>query len=273
MRSRQPLCAGRREIVDAPKDVAAEDQRASVALSVAHRYPSAMQHTLLAALALFTCACASTRTVETWGTMREVLRGGQSEGRVDLVDFKSDGGEQGEWIGVGAMAGLQGEVTLAAKRVWIAEARDGGATVREARAGDQAALLIAAKVREWKVFALGSVADLADLEARIAAILDEQGWPRTDPIPLRVIGQAYDLDLHVIDGACPIANPTGPPPFRATRSGNVTLVGFFAEGAAGVITHHDRRTHLHAILTGAEPLTGHLDALSLDNALLSLPVR
>ncbi len=202
--------------------------------------------------------------------MREVLRDGQDDGRVQLLDFA---GGEGEWIGVGAMAGLKGEVTLAAKRVWISEVGSDGATVRKAQAGDQAALLIAARVREWKVFPLGTLLSLDDLEARIAAILDEQGWPRNEPIPLRVIGQAYNLKLHVIDGACPIANPTGAPPFRATRSGNVTLVGFFAEGSAGVITHHDRRTHLHAIFTGAEPLAGHLDALSLDNALLSLPVH
>ena len=50
--------------------------------------------------------------------MREVLRDGQDEGRVELLDFA---GGEGEWIGVGAMAGLKGEVTLAAKRVWISE--------------------------------------------------------------------------------------------------------------------------------------------------------
>ena len=99
--------------------------------------------------------------------MREVLRDGQDEGRVELLDFA---GGEGEWIGVGAMAGLKGEVTLAAKRVWISEVGSDGATVRKAQAGDQAALLIAARVREWKVFPLGTLLSLDDLEARIAAI-------------------------------------------------------------------------------------------------------
>jgi hypothetical protein len=50
----------------------------------------------------------------------------------------------------------------------------------------------------------------------------------------------------------------------------VELVGFFAEGAAGRLTHHGRRSHLHAV---ADEVMGHLDEVALERAVLLLPMR
>ena len=50
----------------------------------------------------------------------------------------------------------------------------------------------------------------------------------------------------------------------------VQLVGFFAEGAAGRLTHHTHRSHLHAV---AGDVMGHLDEVALVHATLLLPSR
>ena len=47
-------------------------------------------------------------------------------------------------------------------------------------------------------------------------------------------------------------------------------VEHFVEGAVGVLTHHSRRSHLHAIAGGK---AGHLDDISLRDARLLLPLR
>jgi hypothetical protein len=84
-----------------------------------------------------------------------------------------------------------------------------------------------------------------------------------------VHGIAEECSLHVVAGACPIARPDGPPPRRhSAANAPVELAGFYAEGAAGELTHHDRRTHLHAIAPGA---MGHLDTIRMRNAVLLVP--
>lgn len=233
-----------------------------------------MQKLLMIALACLACACASSPSVQTWGTLREVFAEGATEGRVELIgDGRFVGAAGSEWIGVGALAGLDGEVTLAEQHVRVSRVVDGEAHTRAAEPGDQAALLIAAEVRGWTVYSIGPIADLATLEAELGALLEREGYPLDEPTPIRISGRATALDLHVIAGACPIANPDGPAPFRATYTGPVTLVGFYAEGLAGTVTHHGRRVHLHGIVPAAEPAAGHLDAVQLENASIHLPQR
>ena len=83
------------------------------------------------------------RGVTTWGTMREVLRQGKSEGRVALANIATP-----HTIGVGALEGLAGEVTIVDGRVLVASATignddaNGVALGRDATDTDRAALLV-----------------------------------------------------------------------------------------------------------------------------------
>lgn len=243
----------------------------------APRYARGMQNTALAFVLLVLSACSSIGGVQTWGSMREVLKEGATEGRVALAEdgaFVGSGGS--EWVGVGALEGLAGEVTIGGQRVWVSAVEEGKLSVRPAEPGDRAALLVAAEVDGWTVFSLGPQADLLALEAALGALLEDEGYRLDVPVPVRLTGRAAALDLHVIDGACPIANPDGPPPFRGSYSGRVTLVGVYAEGRAGELTHHGRRTHLHAVVEGegGTPVAaGHLDDLQLEEVSVFLPER
>ena len=136
---------------------------------------------------------------------------------------------------------------------------------------DRAALLVLADVARWEEHELGGCADNEELERAIAAVLLERDHDLAEPLPVRVCGRATDLALHVLAGACPIANPSGPAPWRWRGAcDEVELVGFLAEGAAGRLTHHGRRSHLHAVTDEA---MGHLDEVALERAVLLLPVR
>jgi hypothetical protein len=178
--------------------------------------------------------------------MHAVLREGSSEARVALAGL----GEPGA-IGVGALAGLAGEVTVIDRRVLVATAapaRDPGRAperldLREAGRDDHAALLVLAVVPEWEPHEIGACGDYGELEEAIAELLLRRGHDLARPIPVRVRARASDLRLHVVAGACPIANPAGPAPWRwRGRSDDVELVGLFAEGEQGRITHHARRS-------------------------------
>ena len=228
------------------------------------------------ALALLATACATPTPeapeVRTWGTMREVLRDGQVEGRIAPLAVTGP-----HTIGVGALAGLAGEVTIVDGRVLLALADPAGEDLpprelhlRAASGDDQAALLVIAEVRRWVEHPLPACADYGALDAAIADRLRAEGYTPGTPVAIRVRGTAARMDAHVIAGACPIAHPDGPAPFRYTvREEAVELVGFHAEGAAGRLTHHTHTSHLHAIDSSGR--SGHLDEIALRDAVLLVP--
>lgn len=197
--------------------------------------------------------------------MSEVLREGHSEGRVDL----SVAAEPGV-VGVGALEGLMGEVTVVDGQVMLAVPGPGESIgLRPPAPGERATLLILAKVSIWERIPLPDCANYAALEDAIAAALAERGHDPSTPVPVRVSGRAHSLQFHVLNGACPYAQPDGPPPRRySSADAKVELVGFYAEGSGGELTHHDHRSHLHAIVAGA---MGHLDEVALREAVLLLP--
>lgn len=210
--------------------------------------------------------------VSTWGTMREVLRQGKSDGRVALTTITDS-----STVGVGALANLAGEVTVLNGRVLVAsfaeEANEGvdptAPRLREATAEDSAALLVLANVPSWEEVRIDDCSSLTQLEAAIGEQLRQRGMDVLRAQPVRIRGRARHLSLHVIAGACPIANPAGPPPWSFTGAvEDVELVGFYAEDAAGTLTHHNRHSHLHAV---SDSLMGHLDEVFLEDAVLFLP--
>lgn len=215
-------------------------------------------------------------TLRTWGTMRHVLKLGNTQARVTPVEVVKPTS-----IAVGAMAGLGGEITVIDGETWVAEPIPGSTAdqaprLRRATAHDQATLFVQADVPAWQEIELGACRDYAELETKIGAQLDRLGWSRTAPTPVRVRGQATALEMHVIRGACPIAQPEGPAPWRLQQSVSaqqaieVELVGIYAEQAAGRLTHHTHVSHLHAKTAQS---MGHLDGISLRQATLLLPTQ
>lgn len=209
--------------------------------------------------------------VATWGTMREVLREGRSDGRVSLATIATAGS-----VGVGAMADLAGEVTILDGRVLVAagdelDLETATPRVREAVVGDSAALLVLASVPSWEEVPIGNSASYAELETTIAKQLRQRGSDLSKAQPVRIRGRAPHLALHVIAGSCPVANPSGPQPWRFSGPvEEVELVGFYVEEATGRLTHHNRKSHLHAV---ANQFMGHLDEVTLEDAVLLLPAQ
>ena len=226
-----------------------------------------MRSRIWTSLAVTLCAAAcqpSTTDLRAFGSMREVMRQGQDEGRVDLHPFTAT-----KAIGVGALADLAGEVTIIDGQVLVATVTDGAAAVRTATDQDRATLLLAQEVPAWHKHPIDACADYAELERRIAEALSAHGFDLDTPTPIRVTGATTRLQVHVIAGACPIATPQGPKPWRYDGpADNVRLVGFYVENAAGKWTHHNHQSHLHAV---SDQAMGHLDEVTMTAAVLWLP--
>ncbi len=98
-------------------------------------------------------------------------------------------------------------------------------------------------VPEWTEHSLPPVANIPDLEGAIREAVLDQGLSFATPFPFLVRGTAAELHVHVLNHSCPIANPEGPEPWRFTGTDKSTiLVGFYAQDAAGVLTHHGQNS-------------------------------
>ena len=210
-------------------------------------------------LTLFAGCAASTQVVQ-HGGMREVLREGNTQPRISLVEVAQRPGA----IGVGALAGLAGEVTVVDGNVWVARSRDGSAIISGPAVvpGDNATLLTVAYVDRWVEVPLPRGGGGAELAKSIAAAARGQGIDTSKPFPFVVDGQLTELEAHVIAGSCPIANPEGDAPWRFTLEKPTAglLVGFYAEGQDGVMTHHGDKTHTNVVIDrDGRTVTAHAD--------------
>ncbi len=197
------------------------------------------------------------------GAMRTVLAEGHTQGRVDLADIA---GRRGVYA-LGALAGLDGEVTVLAGQVWLSRVGDNGAIMTERMNGHlpQATLLTSTHVPGWRPVAIGRDVPMDDLEDFIRHRAADAGIDTTRPFPFLVMGPVGNLTGHVVNGACPHATIAGAAPaiFELPTAPTAQLIGFFAEDAAGVMTHHGQRTHMHVFVQAAHPIAGHVDRVDL----------
>lgn len=210
-------------------------------------------------------ACASSGwegRVETHGTMREVMREGRTEGRVELGDAVGR-----HSYGVGALAGLQGEIAVLDGEVWIGRPREAGvASAREEADEELATLLALTEVRAWHEVVVERDLSPAELEARVAEVGAAVGLGIGQPWPFVLEGDFLALEAHVLNGACPYAGelPPGMEPVRRSFAmARGRAVGFHAPGEGGRIVHHGESLHAHVVLARPEPFVAHVDRTGL----------
>ncbi|MEW6071478.1 MAG: acetolactate decarboxylase [Planctomycetota bacterium] len=223
------------------------------------------------------CAAGWSGRIESWGTLKSVLRDGDTSGRVPLgaIPVTPDS------VGLGMIEGLDGEILILGTEVWQARAPTEDRV--SASAGDpadvRAAFLLHARVRRWREFAVEGDLSWAQLEARLAELALTVGLGTEETWPFLVEGPLADLESHVVRGQCPFAPapagaPGNPPLCFAIAAEQGTLVGFYSLALPGTYTHAGSRLHAHALLSGEHSFVGHLDAVTVRaGAVIRLPVR
>jgi len=212
-------------------------------------------------------------SVGRWGSVREALREGRSEGRVEVGEVVGSPYA----MGVGAVAHLDGEITVLDGEVWVTRAGSDGRleTVRGDGTGVEATLLALARVERWRSVPLPPAPGQAGLGMAVLQAVERAGLAEAETVPFQIRGEFSGLEAHVVRGACPLAPSADPEaddaPVRIRRNrASGVLVGFLTRLPAGELTHHGQRAHVHVLLDDGP--SAHVDQVDVAaTAVLMLP--
>jgi acetolactate decarboxylase len=220
--------------------------------------------------------------ISQYGEMRVVLGQGRHEGRIRLGELT----KRSHCYAVGALEGLAGEVTVLDGKIVVTRVDEAGRPVADsAEPKDaQAAMLVAAYVSRWSERRIDDSVSTEEFESFLRRSARAAGLDVSKPFPFMIEGDLTALEMHVINGACPMRArrlgrelPAAQQPYRGSMAQTEgRLIGIYAEGAAHRLTHHGTETHTHALLKNKEGkmLTGHVERVGVSaGAVLRLPVR
>lgn len=185
---------------------------------------------------------------------------------------------------VGALAEGAGEITVSDSGVWLSYGKDGmDSAVRAIPEGEQALMVVTARVEKWKEVTVPNDMPEADFHQFVLAEAGRAGIDTGAPFPFQVDGPAKGLSWHVINGRNPeFRGHGGPhlmnnPPMKLLKErlerASATLIGFYSAGIQGEFTHPGESWHVH-VLFRDENRAGHVDEVTIaEGALLKLPLN
>jgi acetolactate decarboxylase len=195
------------------------------------------------------------------GELKKVMMSGDLKGTIDLKALS----KLPHVYAVGALEGLQGEVTILAGTPSIARVRDGKVVVSQVAQG-KACVLVYAQVKHWKELPLPkAIRSLAQLEGFAVDAARKEGTNVNRPFPFLVKGKVTEAKYHVLRHPGAVKDPQdlhGKAQVLFTfKGGVVELVGFYSDQHLGIFTCGG---NLHVHLRSADgKLSGHLDEVEL----------
>jgi len=227
-------------------------------------------HLAAAFLAVALSGCAGTSPAShdellRVGSMHETIGQQQHQARMSVDALR----DTPHFYGVGALAGLRGELTLLDSDAVVTSVGADGAP-RPAVDGEQATMVVGRSVANWSSARNDRAVPAAGFEAFVKQRAAQAGVDTSAPFVFLVEGEFTGVRLHVINGACPLHARLHDMPLAAdVRPFELadavlrgTLVGVYAERAVGELTHPDTSVHSHLVYddpsTGAR-VTAHLE--------------
>lgn len=220
------------------------------------------------------------------GHFRHMMHSGDTTGRVELAALAQ---RRGQW-GVGATAGLRGEIIQIDGQLLVSPGSDAQGRVRPAQPGEQAVLFASASVAAWHEVVVPQDMDAAAFEVFLVEQARASGLEADQPFVFRVDGRFPHLVWHVVTGEPAPTEQGGGHGSHGGHGGahanersdmrlfrqpgaSGELVGVYSGAALeGAVSHPGERLHIHYIDREAT-VSGHVDRFSLAaGAVLRLPV-
>lgn len=224
------------------------------------------------------------------GNFKRMMHTADTRGTVALASLPQP---EGAW-GVGAIAGLKGEIVQLDGRLLVSPGSDAQGRVRAPQDGEAAVLFAGGRVQLWQDIAVPSDMDSATFETFVREQAQTLGLAADQPFVFRVEGRFPHLLWHVVTGEPAQGAAPGAPSSHAGHAGQGAghanqrsdmrlfhqpgtrgqLVGVYSGAALeGVVSHPGERFHIHFADAGAT-VSGHVDRYSVAaGAVLKLPRR
>jgi len=218
------------------------------------------------------------------GHFQRMMHSGNTSGQVALVALPQ---HAGTW-GVGATAGLKGEIVQIDGKLLVSPGSDELGRVRSPQDGEQAVLFASGRVQTWQDVAVPRDMDAAAFEGFVQEQAKALGMALDQPFVFRVEGRFPHLLWHVVTGAPGPAGGHGAhgghggghankrSDMRLFRQPGASgqLIGVYSGAALeGTVSHPGERFHVHFADMNAT-LSGHVDRYSVAaGAVLKLPLR
>jgi alpha-acetolactate decarboxylase len=247
------------------------------------------RHGLIAALLLAGAAWASSLPFgfAHHGHFQRMMHTGNTSGQVMLAALPQPGGT---W-GVGATAGLKGEIVQIDGRLLVSPGSDEHGRVRPPQEGEQAVLFASGRVQAWQDVPVPRDMEAPAFEAFVQEQAKALGLALDQPFVFRVEGRFPHLLWHVVTGE---KGPGGHGAHGGHAAGHGAghanersdmrlfrqpgaagqLIGVYSGAALeGAVSHPGERFHIHFADPGAT-VSGHVDRYSVaGGAVLKLPLR
>jgi alpha-acetolactate decarboxylase len=221
------------------------------------------------------------------GNFKRMMHTGHTAGQVALATLPQPAGT---W-GVGATAGLGGEIVQIDGRLLVSPGSDAQGRVRPPQDGEQAVLFASGRVQAWQDVPVPRDMDAAAFQAFVQEQAKTLGIALDQPFVFRVDGRFPHLLWHVVTGEKgPGGGQGGHGHHGGQGAGHANkhsdmllfrqpgasgqLVGVYSGAALeGAVSHPGERFHIHFADAGAT-VSGHVDRYSVAaGAVLKLPLR
>lgn len=213
--------------------------------------------------------------IQVHGNFKHMKHTGDYRPKVRLNDVVSAKGD----YALGALSGMRGEITVIDGKPFVSVGSHASSRMLQGDAAqEQAALLVAAKARQWKEVSIPNDLSQSQFEAFVIETARKEGFDMAQPFPFMLSGELADYALHVVAAAPPTAggHAHGGHAAQFSASGKSIkgrLLGFYSGPAlSGVISHPNELFHVH-IVDADQTLSAHVDAYGVRKlATLLLPV-